>query len=47
MERDLARALPPPARCPPPPATGITAPEEYGGMGMGYSAHCVAMEVGA
>src|SRR6266581_1375067 len=23
---------------------GITAPEEYGGAGMGYLAHCVAME---
>ena len=24
---------------------GVTAPQEFGGMGMGYSAHCVAMEV--
>jgi len=23
---------------------GITAPEQYGGAGMGYLAHCVAME---
>ena len=23
---------------------GITVPEEYGGSGMGYLAHCVAME---
>src|SRR5690606_25347506 len=23
---------------------GITAPEEYGGSGMGYLAHCIAME---
>lgn len=25
---------------------GITAPEEYGGLNMGYRAHCIAMEVG-
>lgn len=24
---------------------GITAPEEYGGLNMGYRAHCIAMEV--
>lgn len=24
---------------------GITAPEEYGGLSMGYRAHCIAMEV--
>lgn len=24
---------------------GITAPAEYGGLGMGYTEHCVAMEV--
>ncbi len=24
---------------------GVTAPQEYGGLGMGYSEHCVAMEV--
>ena len=23
---------------------GITAPEEYGGLGMGYLEHCIAME---
>lgn len=26
-------------------AAGITAPEEYGGLNMGYRAHCIAMEV--
>lgn len=25
---------------------GVTAPEEYGGLDMGYQAHCIAMEVG-
>lgn len=25
---------------------GITAPQEYGGLGFGYSEHCIAMEVG-
>lgn len=25
--------------------TGVTAPEEYGGLDMGYQAHCIAMEV--
>ena len=23
---------------------GVTAPAEYGGLGMGYSEHCIAME---
>jgi isovaleryl-CoA dehydrogenase len=23
---------------------GVTAPEEYGGMGLGYAYHCIAME---
>lgn len=26
-------------------ATGVTAPEEFGGLDMGYQAHCIAMEV--
>jgi hypothetical protein len=24
---------------------GVTAPEEFGGLDMGYQAHCIAMEV--
>lgn len=28
-----------------PPASGITAPTEYGGLAAGYSEHCIAMEV--
>jgi hypothetical protein len=26
-------------------AAGVTAPEEFGGLDMGYQAHCIAMEV--
>eukprot|EP00882_Tetradesmus_deserticola_P007774 GHRQ01008184.1.p1 GENE.GHRQ01008184.1~~GHRQ01008184.1.p1 ORF type:complete len:163 (+),score=18.37 GHRQ01008184.1:204-692(+) len=26
---------------------GVTAPEEFGGLDMGYQAHCIAMEVSA
>jgi hypothetical protein len=30
-----------------PSLAGITASEEHGGMGMGYTEHCIAMEVSA